>query len=65
MDHYRPGGSYKALGALQPNRQGRQLMPIWGRIPLHLRRIEASAGLRAPARPFGIGIGCVDSRCAQ
>jgi hypothetical protein len=63
MDHYRPGGSYKALGALQPNRQGRQLMPIWGRIPLHLRRIEASAGLRAPpARPFGNCL--VDSRCA-
>jgi hypothetical protein len=63
MDHYRPGGSYKALGALQPNRQGRQLMPIWGRIPLHLRRIEASAGLRAPpARPFGNCL--VGSRCA-
>ena len=64
MDHYRPGGSYKALGALQPHRQSRQLGPLGGRIALHQRRIEASAGLRAPpARPFG---NCrVGSRCAR
>ncbi len=63
MDHYRPGGSYKALGVLQPHRQSRRLGPFGGRIALHLRRIEDSAGLRAPARPFGNCL--VDSRCAR
>ncbi len=63
IDDHRPGGSDKALGALQPHRQTRQLGPFGERIPLHLRRIEDIAGLRAPARPFG---NCrVGSRCAQ
>jgi hypothetical protein len=63
MGDHRPGGSYKALGAVQPNRQSRRLGPFGGRIALHLRRIEDSAGLRAPARPFGNCL--VDSRCAR
>ena len=29
VDH-RPGGSYKALGVLQPHRQTRQLGPVGG-----------------------------------
>jgi hypothetical protein len=58
-----PGGSYKALGVLQPHRLSRQLGPLGGHIALHQRRFEDSADLRATARPFGNCL--VDSRCAR
>jgi hypothetical protein len=63
MDDYRPCGCHEALSTLQPHRQSRRLGPLGGRVALHLRRIEDSAGLRAPARPFGNCL--VDSRCAR
>ena len=33
MDGHRPGGSDKALGALQPHRQARRLRPLGGMSP--------------------------------
>jgi hypothetical protein len=44
LDH-RTGGSDKALGALQPHRQARQLRPLRRRVALHLGGIEDVAGL--------------------